>query len=78
MYKQQNGRRMNSLFKFRFVSNNEYVTADRKMTCWMELAQKHTYKLRMQCRFVFSNYQQLYIAKFLGYVQQVQRKIISV
>jgi len=44
----------------------------------MELAHKHTYKLRMQCRFVVSNYQQIYFAKCLVYVQQVQRKTISV
>lgn len=69
---------MNYLFKFRFDGDNEYFTADRKITCWMELAHKHTYQLRMQCLFVVSNYQHLYIAKFLGYVQQVQRKTISV
>jgi hypothetical protein len=68
---------MNSLFKFTFDSDNEYITADRKMARWMELVHKHAYKVRIKC-FVVSNYQQLYIAKRLGYVQQVQRKSISV
>jgi cellulose synthase/poly-beta-1,6-N-acetylglucosamine synthase-like glycosyltransferase len=47
---------MNTLFKFRFDSDNEYITEDRKITCWMELAHKHTYQFKMQRRFVASNY----------------------